>query len=185
LSAADSLRRLVDALDLAEIDYMLGGSFASTYHGAPRTTHDVDVVAVLDRAALPRLLERFPDDAYYVSADAARDAVRRRGQFNVIDFASGWKADIIVRKDRAFSREELGRRVRANILGVDTWIASAEDVVISKLEWAKKGGGSERQLRDVRGVLDQRGPDLDAVYIARWVDALGLQAEWRSVRDDP
>lgn len=158
------------------------GSFASTFHGAPRTTHDIDLVVALDRGQVERLLRELPEDDYYVSPEAARDALLRRRQFNVIDIATGWKADLIVRKDRPFSRGELERRVAANILGTDTWVASAEDVVISKLEWAKAGGGSERQLRDVAGVLALRGDTVDVGYIEHWVAALGLHVEWAAAQ---
>ncbi|MGM0577730.1 MAG: hypothetical protein ACQEXJ_18530 [Myxococcota bacterium] len=183
MSAADFLRRLTEAFDAAGAPYMLVGSFASTYHGAPRTTQDVDVVVELDRASLARLLGALPEERYYVSREAAVDAVRRRQQFNVVDLETGWKADLIVRKGRRFSREEFGRRVHAEVLGVPVWIASAEDVVLSKLEWASMGGGSERQLRDVAGVIRIRGDALDILYIERWAHELGVDELWRSARE--
>ena len=81
----------------------------------------------------------------YVDAEIARDALRRRGQFNLIDFATGWKVDLIVRKDRPFSRSEFDRRVAATIAAVAVYVVSAEDTILSKLEWARQGG-SERQI---------------------------------------
>ena len=136
----------------------------------------------LSVAGLTRLLERLPDDDYYVSAPAARAVVMRCSQFNVIDMESGWKADLIVRKHREFSTTEFGRRVRGTLLGVPVWLASAEDTVITKLEWSSKGGGSERQLRDVAGVLRLRGEELDHDYIERWCARLGLEAGLREAR---
>ncbi len=85
---------------------MITGSFASSFHGVPRTTHDIDVIVVLTGSNLDRLIGLLPNEDYYVSAEAARDALLRRGQFNVIDLATGWKADLIVRKDRPFSQNE-------------------------------------------------------------------------------
>lgn len=174
----DFLARLVERLEAAQVPYMLAGSVASTFHGMPRSTQDVDVVVELSSQSLSKLLSELPDDAYYVSADAARDALRRQAQFNIIDLATGWKADLIVRKSRPFSAEEFQRRVRAEVFGVGTWIASPEDTVLSKLEWSKRGGGSERQLRDVVGIVELRGAELDRAYIKKWAAALRVEDLW-------
>lgn len=177
------LERLVGLLDALELPYMLAGSFASTYHGVPRTTQDVDVVVDLQTSAVPTLLSRLPEDEYYVSEEAVRDAVRRRSQFNIIDLATGWKADLILRKERPFSHEELGRRQRGTVLGVELWLASAEDTILTKLEWAQ-GSGSTRQLDDVRGIIAARGASLDTAYIERWAADLGLFELWDRVRSE-
>jgi hypothetical protein len=86
--------------------------------------------------------------------------------------------DAVIRKARAFSVEELRRSAPARILGVDVKIATAEDTIIAKLEWAG-AGGSDRQLSDVAGILRVRGDDLDRAHIERWVTELGLDAAWR------
>jgi hypothetical protein len=87
----------------------------------------------------------------------------------------------MIRKDRPFSREEFGRRTRANLLGTAAWIVSPEDTIIAKLEWATPGG-SDRQLRDVAAMLDIGGESLDLPYIDRWVADLGLHAAWSRAR---
>ncbi len=102
-----------------------------------------------------------PEDHWYVSEEAALAAVRRGSQFNVLDMETGWKAHLIVRKARPFSRAEFDRRERAELLGVATWIATAEDTMFAKLEWRAKGGGLERQLADVVGILPAVGEGLD------------------------
>ena len=169
--------RLIDALTTSGVPHMVSGSFASTYYGIPRTTQDIDIVADFSVSSLRRFLACLPEDQYYVSHDAAREAVRVRGQFNVIDFESGWKVDLIQRKSRAFSATEFERRATAEMLGINVQIATPEDVVLSKLEWAKKAG-SERQLRDVVGVLEVSGPTMDTAYIESWVEALGVRELW-------
>jgi hypothetical protein len=174
------LTRLVGVLDAAGVPYMICGSAASTFHSAPRTTQDIDVVVDLDAGRLGELLARLPEDAYYVSEGAAREALRRRSMFNVVDLETGWKADLVVRKDRPFSVEEFGRRLRVEFMGVPLWVSSAEDCVISKLEWATLGG-SERQLADVRSILEVQGERLDRQYVERWVEQLGLQDAWLTV----
>jgi hypothetical protein len=160
---------------------MLAGSFASSYHGDPRTTNDIDLVIDPTREALLAFVRSLDPSAYYVSEEAARDAFDRRSQFNVVLLDSGWKADLILCKRRAFSRSEFERRQRASIDGTEVFVATAEDTVIAKLEWAR-AGESERQLRDVRGILDLRAETLDRDYVETWVRALGLEAEWQEVR---
>jgi hypothetical protein len=119
-----------------------------------------------------------PPVDYYVDADTARDALRRRSMFNVVDQASCWKVDFIVRKDRAFSRDEFARRMEVSMLGVSVFVASAEDTIVAKLEWSQQSGGSERERRDVAGILATVGDAFDRAYIERWVHDLDLAEEW-------
>jgi hypothetical protein len=160
---------------------MVAGSFASAFHGVARATQDLDLVVDPTATALDSLLASLDPDTYYVDPDTARDALRRRSQFNVIDMTTGWKADLIICKARPFSVEELARRQPVELMGARTYVATAEDSVISKLEWAKQSD-STRQLRDVAGIIAIRADTLDLDYIERWVDALGLEAEWARVR---
>jgi hypothetical protein len=176
------LSRVVAMLDGAGIPFMIAGSFASTTHGAPRSTQDLDVV--IDPPSLTQLeqlVRGLPPSAYYVDLEAARDAWQRRSMFNVVELGSGWKIDFILRKGRAFSRAEFERRQAWSLFGVPVWIASPEDTVVSKLEWSHMSGGSERQRRDVAGVLATSGASLDRAYIERWVTQLHLEEEWAHV----
>jgi hypothetical protein len=157
---------------------MVAGSFASTFHGVVRATQDLDVVVVLDPPGLLRLLAHLPEDDWYASEDAAKDAIRRRSMFNVLDLETGWKADLIVRKSRPFSLAEFDRRQRAQLLGVPTWVATVEDTIVSKLEWRAHGGGSERQLADVVGMLRAVGAGVDRRYVERWAAELGVLDGW-------
>lgn len=182
MSAEGLLRALAAALREAGIPFMLTGSVASAYHGAGRATMDLDLVIDPGPAALDAFVVRVAATGAYVSADAAREALAQRTMFNVVDVESGWKADLIVRKARPFSDEEFRRRQPIDFFGVGLDVASLEDVVLSKLEWAKLGG-SARQLEDVRALLRVRGDELDRAYVTRWVRALGLGAQWRSVDD--
>jgi hypothetical protein len=179
--AADLLARVTALLGAVGIPYMLTGSFASTLFGAPRTTQDIDIVIEPTLGALERLLHALPDSEYYVSRDAAREAYGAEGMFNLVDFATGWKVDLIIRKQRSFSQEEFSRRRSVEMLGIRLFVASAEDVIVAKLEWAKLGE-SERQLRDVAGILRGQGSALDAAYIERWVAAMQLGPQWSAAR---
>jgi hypothetical protein len=176
--AGDILRTITKLLEDAQIPYMVVGSFASMVHGEPRTTHDLDIVIDPSARALDQFLASIDMDAFYIDPDVARDALRRRSMFNVIDMNSAWKVDLVVRKDRPFSAEELGRRSVQRIVDVDVPTASAEDTIIAKLEWAK-AGNSERQIADVAGIVRLRAGALDRAYLERWIDELELGEEWK------
>ncbi|HEU4453450.1 MAG TPA: hypothetical protein VFR81_10330 [Longimicrobium sp.] len=181
MSAADLLRRIISALERVRIPYMLTGSFASSFYGAPRATQDVDLVISGTPEQIGSLVESLPPPEYYVDRTAALDAQRTEGQFNVLDLETGWKIDLIVRKSRAFSREEFDRRVEVVLHGVPLMMATAEDVVIAKLEWAKMGE-SQRQIDDAANILRIRRDRLDEEYLLRWVRELGLDEQWEAAR---
>jgi hypothetical protein len=175
------LRAIVTTFQAIGIPYMVVGSFASTFHGEPRTTRDVDLVIDPSATQLDELLAALDPELYYVDPDVARDALRRRVMFNVIEMATAWKLDLIIRKARPFSIEELRRRETVTMLGTEVATATAEDTILAKLEWAK-AGWSQRQLDDVAGILRVRGGSLDLAYLERWVGELGLDEQWRLAR---
>jgi hypothetical protein len=168
-------------LDDCRIPYMLTGSLAAAYYATPRATKDIDIVFESDESRLSELTTRLREAGLYVDAEVALEALRTQGQFNAIDPTSGWKIDPIVRKDRPFSRAEFERRETVSILGIDATLASAEDVLIAKLEWAKLGD-SALQRRDVVELLERAWPRLDHAYIEQWIVPLDLEAEWKSAR---
>jgi len=174
------LSAIADRLEAAGIPYMVVGSVAGSFHGEPRTTVDIDIVIDPSAVSLARFVESLPTEDFYVAVEAAEEALARRTSFNVVEHATGWKIDLLLRKDRPFSVTEFGRRFAAPLLGRMTPIATAEDVVIAKLEWAR-AGQSERQLRDVAGILAASGETLDTSYLERWISELDLGDQWRQV----
>jgi len=177
----DLAARFFGQLDAAGIPYMVVGSLASSYHGEPRMTRDIDLVIDPSPDALAVLVDRLRDAGLYAEADAARQALAERTQFNVIDPASGWKVDLIIRRDRPFSREEFARREQADLPMGQLQVATAEDTILAKLEWAGLGQ-SERQLRDAAGIVAVSGDRLDLEYLDRWAVELGVQDSWESIR---
>jgi hypothetical protein len=178
---AEVLGRIARALERAGVPYMLTGSFAGAVHGTPRSTQDIDIVIAPTEAALRQLLDEFPETSYCVSRDAALTAFSKAEMFNVVDFETGWKVDFIFRKPRDFSQEEFERRAEMDVLGLRVFVATPEDLLIAKLEWAHPGE-SERQIRDAAGIVATQGPDLDTSYVDIWVDRLGLRAQWEAAR---
>jgi len=177
-----TLRAIVDRLNQLGIPYMVVGSVAALAHGRSRATQDFDLVVDVDATGLRALVASLPVERFYVSEEAALDALRRKTMFNVIDLDSGWKVDLVVRKGREFSRTEFARRLELDLLGLRVFVATLEDTIIAKLEWAKLGGGSARQLEDVRELLALAGGRLDTAYVERWVEELGLEPEWRAIQ---
>ena len=151
---------------------MVVGSFASNYHGVPRMTQDADIVIDVDERSVVNLVKRFAGD-FYVSEDAARQAVQTRRPFNVIHLATAFKVDLVVKKQRPFSDEELRRREDGMLAERTVSFASAEDTVLTKLEWASMSE-SDRQYGDAVGIINVQGARLDWDYLERWAEELGM-----------
>lgn len=163
--------------DRAGIPYVVGGSFASSLHGEPRSTNDVDIVAQLDVAAAIRFVESLGPE-FYVDRDAATDAARAAGSFNIIHIQSAVKIDIFIAGDDALDRERLVRRERVSVRvgshAVTLWVDTAEDTILRKLEWYRRGGEmSERQWRDVLAVIAVQ-TRLDWDYLQSWAERIGV-----------
>jgi len=173
-----ALGPVIDAFEQLGIAYHIGGSVASSAHGLPRTTVDIDLVADLRAEHIAPLVARL-QDAYYVDEQMIRQALARRGSFNLIHLATMLKVDIFIPKGRAFDREA-ARRARPHPLEETAqartfYLASAEDVILAKLEWYRAGGEtSERQWRDVLGVLKVQAQTLEVDYLKHWAEQLGL-----------
>ena len=167
------IERLTKLLDMGGIPYMVAGSMSSSLHGRPRATQDADVVIDPTGDQLDPLLALL-EQGYYVSREAALDALRDRTMFNVIDLEGGWKADLIICKDRPFSRQEFARRRQIDAMGQMLWVASPEDIILSKLEWMR-GRESEVQYSDVLGVAVTQWGNLDLEYLRKWAGQLGVQ----------
>jgi hypothetical protein len=177
MSPGDVFPRITTALNQAGVAYMLTGSFASAYYGAQRSTQDIDLVIDATTEQLRAFVQDLPSDRYYAELDAALEAHKRQSLFNVIDLATGWKIDLIIRKSRRFSEEEFRRRQLVNLQDTPLFVATAEDVVIAKLEWSKLAQ-SRRQIEDVAAILRVRWPLLDRCYVEKWVGELRLDNEW-------
>lgn len=165
------LKDIVWRLDEAGIPSMVSGSVAMNYYALPRMTRDIDLVVQLRQGDVAKL-ERLLGDEYYFSPEAATAALARRAMFNLIHQGFMVKVDCIVRKDTEYRRLEFSRRRRVEVLGVPFHIVTPEDLILSKLDWARDGR-SEIQLGDVRNLLEAVA-DLDRDYLTRWAAKLGL-----------
>jgi hypothetical protein len=169
----DIVRDVSQRLEQGRLAYMLTGSMAMNYYAQPRMTRDIDLVVALTPQDAETVVRLFTPD-YYVSRDAVSSSIARESLFNLIHQESVIKVDCIVRKNTPYRRAEFERRQRIAIEDFSTWIASKEDLIISKLWWAKDSH-SELQLRDVKNLVST---GCDAGYIERWTNELGLHSLW-------
>lgn len=182
MSVTSLFEKLRAALEAAHVPYFVTGSFASSAHGIPRSTNDIDIIIAPTPDQLGALMDQLSDPEYYADREDAFEALRRRSQFNVIDNATLWKVDFIVSKDTPFDVSRFARRRITEIAGVGVYAATPEDVVIAKLLWAKLGE-SDRQLNDAAGVIRMQADALDHSYIQSWVDELELRVQWDAARE--
>ena len=164
-------------LEQIGIPYAVGGSFASSLHGIMRSTLDVDIVADMRLEHIMPLVAALSKE-FYADDEMMKGAIEHHSSFNLIHYETAFKVDIFIRKLRAFDQMQLERR-RTSIISTDPeqsiYVASPEDVILSKLEWYRMGGEtSERQWRDILGVLKTRAGELELDYLRKWAKELKI-----------
>src|SRR5450432_258053 len=172
----EALLPLIQAFDQLGISYYIGGSVSSSLHGLPRRTQDVDVIVDIPPAQVHSLFQLLQNE-YYLDEQALDDSVRRSFPYNVLHLKTMMKVDLIPLKRRAFTQEE-ARRAQSQVLEMGTpplKVATAEDALLTKLEWFEMGGrSSSRQWNDILGIIRQQGTALDLVYLRQWADSLSV-----------
>jgi len=181
MEQSDLLRYLINAFDSLGISYFITGSIASIFYGEPRFTNDIDIVVDIEENHIQRLIKMFPENEFYISEEAIREAIIHKDQFNIIHPSSGLKIDVIICKKNDFDRSRFKRiRKIKPIEDVEANFASPEDVVIMKMLYYKEGG-SEKHLRDVTGILKISGDVIDRNYIENWAEKLDVKDIWLAI----
>jgi hypothetical protein len=176
----DSIRAtlLVTAvLEKMDVPYAVGGSLSSSLHGVMRSTMDVDIVADLRYEHIQPFVNAL-SAVFYADDEMIRDAIEHHSSFNLIHYEAAFKVDVFIPKKRDFDKMQLERRV-ASIITTDPersiYVTSPEDVILAKLEWYRMGNEiSERQWRDVLGVLKMKSGELDQAYLRQWAIELNV-----------
>ena len=169
----NALFQALDALETLQIPYMVVGSFASTFWGRPRMTHDADLVVEIAAekvTELTRLLAPY----FYAPAFVIEDAVSKRGQFNLIHLDSAFKVDLWLLKDSPYPVAAFERRLLGIVFGREVWVSSPEDVILSKLLWYRAAPVLDRQFQDVLEVYEIQEPYLEHDYLDRWAHSLSI-----------
>jgi hypothetical protein len=167
------------SLENAGIPYMITGSIAAGHYARPRFTRGIDVVVELQPEDADRIVQLFGGE-FDTDADRIRSAIARRSMFNLIHSTAIVKVDFIVRKEAAYRQQEFSRRRPVTIAGRRMWLVAPEDLVLSKLVWARESR-SELQLRDVRELIAMSAA-LDWRYVEQWATELGVGNLLREVR---
>ena len=153
--------------------HAIGGSLASSLHGVMRSTLDVDILADMHLEHIPPLVEALSGE-FYADGGMMEDALEHRGSFNLIHYETAFKVDIFICKTRAFDKQQIERRRPALITTEPEetiFVTSPEDTILAKLDWYRQGGEvSDRQWRDILGMLKTRAGELDLEYLRRWGD---------------
>jgi len=153
--------------DMLRIVHTIGGSIASSFAGEPRSTIDIDIVASLNASQIPALMSALSDE-FYVDDEALRRAVRERGSANLVHQATQLKVDIFVAGGTPLDEQQLARRQEVSLgSGRTLHVHPPEDILLQKLRWFRKGGEvSDRQWRDIVGIVRVQGSHLDRQYLA-------------------
>jgi hypothetical protein len=178
------MQAMADFFESQGVAYRVVGSMASMAYGEPRFTNDVDIVAELRPDHVPALCAAYCEPDYFLSEAAARDAIARKFQFNILHPASGLKVDVIIPPDTEFARSEARRVRKLTSEGeYSAWFGSPEDVVLNKLMYYRLSNGvSERHIRDIAGMMKLLRDEIDRDYITQWADKLGVAKEWEQLR---
>jgi hypothetical protein len=179
LTQSDVLKLVTGRLDAARIAYMVTGAVAAGYYAEPRTTRDIDVVVELEPGDADRLAAAFAED-FNAQPEAIRAAIARQSLFNLIHTEAVVKVDFVVRRDSPYRIEEFRRRRQVQIGGHSIWLVSPEDLILSKLVWAKDSR-SELQRRDVRQLI-RSNQVLDWAYLEHWAVALTVNEALQELR---
>ena len=177
------LKKMIDVFEVLEISYLVTGSVASMAYGEPRLTNDIDIVAEIKPQQISAFIGSFPSNEFYISEDMIKEAINRKGQFNIIHPSSGLKVDVIIKQNNDFDKSRFNRK--QDIQPADSYsasFASPEDVIIKKMEYYREGG-SEKHLRDITGILKISGDAVDRSYISDWSKRLGLTEIWDAVKN--
>lgn len=168
-------------IDALGVRWVVGGSIASSVHGEPRATQDVDIVLGLRPQHAQRFVEALDRD-YYLDAEVVSDAVKSAGSFNAVHFTSAIKVDFFVAGDDAFDTERLENRLRVDMPDGALYVDTAENTMLRKLEWYRRGGeSSERQWRDVQAIVRLQSERLDLEHLDAWAERLGVRDLLRRV----
>jgi hypothetical protein len=168
---------VVEVFERLSIPYFIGGSLASAIYGVARSTLDSDLIADLPYEKVESVVDLLGQE-FYADAEMIRDAIRRRSSFNLIHMPTMFKVDVFILKQRPYDRTQFNRRVFCVLASdpeVTAYAATPEDIVLAKLEWYRLGGEvSDRQWRDVLGVLKLQSGRVDLEYLQRWAGELGV-----------
>lgn len=180
MTADEAVVAVLDALETAGVPYMIVGSLASNFHGIPRSTRDADFVVEVPPGNLERLGDALPPDLT-LQRQGSFEAVTGTTRYLIALTDSPFVCELFVRSDDAHDRERFSRRQRVRLLERVAFVATAEDMIVTKLRWADAAGRS-KDVEDIRNIIAVRGSELDWAYVERWAAAHGTTSLLDQIR---
>lgn len=184
MSQQELLKKVIQVLNQAGIQYMITGSVVSSLQGEPRSTHDIDMVIAIEKSAAKRLVEAFPQPDFYLDEDNILDAIKKQSMFNLIDLNTGDKVDFWMLTNEPFDQSRFLRKTSEEFMGLKILISTPEDTILAKLKWAKLSGGSEKQFTDALRVYEIQYGKLDINYLEQWAKKLNIESLWRRLVEE-
>jgi hypothetical protein len=178
INESEVLKMVITRLDSSAIPYMVSGSIAANFYTTPRMTRDIDIVIEVEKEDAQKLFSLFSDD-FYIDIESVKRAIRDEHMFNIIHNEAIIKVDFIIRKETDYRKIEFKRRRSIFFEGLKIYITSPEDLIVSKLFWAKDSF-SEMQIRDVKNLMNTL-PELDREYIEKWIQQLRIEEIYNRV----
>ncbi|MBU4304468.1 MAG: hypothetical protein KJ893_02415 [Candidatus Omnitrophica bacterium] len=178
------MKKVIQTLDQAGIQYMITGSVVSSLQGEPRSTHDIDMVIAIQKSKVHELAEAFCPPDFYLDEDSFLDAINRQSMVNLIDLKAGDKVDFWILTNELFDRSRFSRKISEEFMGIEMQVSSPEDTILAKLRWAELSGGSEKQFTDALRVYEVQYGKLDIDYLEHWVKKLDIESLWKRLTNE-
>jgi hypothetical protein len=184
MSQQELLKKVIQALEGAGIEYMVSGSLVSSMQGEPRSTHDIDVVVAIRPITARALVNAFPSSDYYLTEESILEAIQHQGMFNLIDVNSGDKVDFWILTNDPFDSSRFSRKYAEKAMGIRIIVSRPEDTILMKLKWAKLSGGSEKQYTDALRVYEVQFEKLNMDYLVHWSRQLSVESLLEKIQEE-
>ena len=184
MSQQELLKKVIHLFEQIGIQYMITGSVVSSLQGEPRSTHNIDMVIVIQRLKVDDFVKFFPSADFYLDKESIFEGINKQSMFNLIDLKGGDKVDFWMLTNEPFDRSCFSRKYSEEFMGIKMKVSSPEDTILAKLKWAKLSGGSEKQFIDALRVYEVQYEKLDIDYIEHWVKKLRVESLWKRLADD-
>lgn len=184
MSQQELLKKVISALEAVGIDYMITGSIASSLQGEPRSTHDIDIIIIIQTSSVDKFVEFFPPSMYYLNKDSIFKAIENHDMFNLIEISEGDKVDFWILTDDTYDRIRFSRKYTEEFSGIKIQVSRPEDTILSKLRWAMLSGGSEKQFIDALRIYEVQYEILDKDYLEYWVRELNIGSLWKRLKQE-
>jgi len=177
LDPIDIISTVINVLERLHIAYYIGGSFASSLYGIPRTSQDIDIITDIKEIDVRSFVQNLEGE-FYIDESMIRNAIARKTSFNIIHFTSSYKIDVFISKGTVYAKEEMFRRILHTLRKeplLEAYFARSEDIILEKLLWFTLSNKTlETQWKDVLGIIKVQSGALDIDYLKHWSDVLGI-----------